>query len=308
MDPSIAQAPGRPGYLELPAWKLILATVSAILLSIIMLVAGIWKCSDPVAAAERLHQALVPAWLALPAALMLGIAETFAGVLVLVSRYRRWGAWISIALLVAFLVYIGVNYGALRGEECNCFPWIERTVGPAFFLGDAVMLVLAVVAARWSSPSEGWRGAVLILGAVVVFAGASLGMRLVEQSTVMAPESIVVNGQVTSLRDGRVFLYFFDPECTHCLFAAQDLAGLNWDEGVQLIGVPTERAHLAEMFLEAAGWRIPLSPDVGKLRAVFSFGDPPFAVALENGRAVLQLRVFEHGRPAEQLRKLGFVR
>lgn len=259
------------------------------------------------AAAERLHQALVPAWLSLPGALALGILETFAGVLLLVRRFRRWGAWISGALLVVFMIYIGANYGALRGEECNCFPWIQRAVGPAFFVGDGIMLLLAVVAARWSGPSEGWRAASVILAAIVVLAGVSLAASLVRQAGIQAPESILVDGQVTSLRQGKVFLYFFDPECTHCLFAAQTLATLPWDPSVRIIGVPTERPQLASLFLDAAGWKIPLSPDVAKLRAVFSFGDPPFAVALENGKAVVQLRVFEGDTPAQQLRAVRFV-
>ena len=51
-------------------------------------------------------------------------------------------------MLIAFMVYIGVVYDRLIGDECNCFPWIKRVAGSVFFVGDAVMLCLAGVA-RW---------------------------------------------------------------------------------------------------------------------------------------------------------------
>src|SRR5436190_1606615 len=86
----------------------------------------------------------------LTSALFLGIVETFAGVLVLVPRFRRWGATLGGLLLVVFMIYIGVNYEALRGAECSCFPWVKRAVGPGFFIGDGVMLGLAALAGFWA--------------------------------------------------------------------------------------------------------------------------------------------------------------
>lgn len=306
MDDSIAQPSHVPRSVAVSDWKLALSTVSAFLLAALMLVAGVWKASDPISASIRLHQALVPAVLALPAALALGISETFAAVLLLVPRYRRWGAWLSALLLVAFMVYIGVNYSALRGEECNCFPWVKRAVGPAFFIGDLIMLALALIAARWAPPSEGKRGAAIVLGAVCVFALASYGMQVVKSGTVRAPETILVEGKPVSLEEGRVFLYFFDPECTHCLFAAREMAGYRW-KGIRIIAVPTARAEFAPQFLNDSGLQAPLSSDAVKLREVFSFGDPPYGVALENGRQIAAISIFEGDEPRATLRRLGFI-
>jgi uncharacterized membrane protein YphA (DoxX/SURF4 family) len=306
MDDSIAHPSFAPGAVESPAWKTYLSTASALLLGALMLVAGVWKCSDPIAAAVRLHQALVPAALSLPAALALGISEAFAGVLLVVPRFRRWGAWLSVLLLVAFLLYIGINYTALRGEECNCFPWIERAVGPAFFIGDLVMLALAVFAWRWAPPSEGKRGAGIVLGAVCVFAFASYGMHVVKIGTVRAPDSILVAGQPVSLHEGRVFLYFFDPECTHCFFAAKEMAGYRW-KNIRIIAVPTARGEFASQFLDGAGWNAAISTDVEKLRQSFSFGDPPYAVALENGRLIAAIAIFEGEEPRATLKRTGFI-
>ncbi len=282
------------------------SAVSAILLALIMLVAGVWKITDPIAAAARMHEALVPASLSLPAAIAFGIAETFAGALLIVPRFRRWGAWLSGLLLVAFLIYIGAQYGRLRGEECNCFPWVQRAVGPAFFIGDFIMLGMAFLAGSWAKPSYSRKSAALMLAAVCVFAGVSYGVAVVESLNVRAPESILVGGRPYSLRQGRILLYFFDPECTHCLFAAREMASYRWREA-SLIVIPTEREFLAPQFLEAAGLQAPISNDVAKLREVFRFGDPPFAVALQDGRQAAALTVFEGDQPAATLRRLGFI-
>lgn len=306
MDDSIAHPSFAPGALESRAWKSALSTASALLLAAVMLVAGVWKCSDPIAAAARLHQALVPAALSVPAAIALGIAEAFAGVLLLVPRFRRWGAWLSGALLVVFLAYIGINYGALRGEECNCFPWIKRAVGPGFFAGDLVMLALAVAAARWAPPAAGKRGAAIVLGAVSVFALASYGMHLAKIGTVKAPETILVEGQPVALHEGRVLVYFFDPECTHCLFAAKELASFRW-KNIRIIAVPTARPEFAAQFLADTGLKAAVSTDVAKLRQSFAFGDPPYAVALENGRQIAAITVFEGEALRNALKQAGFV-
>jgi uncharacterized membrane protein YphA (DoxX/SURF4 family) len=306
MDDSIAHPSARHGAWEAPAWKTMISTVSAFLLAAVMLVAGIWKTTDPVGAATRLHQALIPAGLSLPAALALGISETFAGVMLIVPRFRRWGAWLSGALLVGMLFYIGINYNALQGEECNCFPWLKRAVGPGFFLGDLVFLALAVLAGIWARRSEGVRSAALVLAAVCVFAGVFYGVTVTQQGLVRAPETITVNGQPFSIDDGRVLLYFFDPECTHCYLAAKEMSTYKWNE-VKVVAVPTERPQFATQFLNDTGLKAPYSTDIAKLRQTFSFGDPPYAVALEHGKQVAAMTVFEGDEPQVSLKQIGFI-
>ena len=129
------------------------------------------------------------------------VAETYAGVLVLVPRFRRWGAWICGFLLVVFMFYIAFYYNALHGAHCNCFPWLKRVVGPAFFVEDGAMLALAVIAGWWAKPSSSLPSAALVLMAVAVFAGVSLGVSAQMQSRVKAPAQITVNaGRSPSLR------------------------------------------------------------------------------------------------------------
>ena len=68
------------------------------------------------------EQLLVPVWASMPLVILLGIAETLGGLLVLIPRYRRWGAWLIALMLVAFMGYIGLRYQALVGRDCSCFP------------------------------------------------------------------------------------------------------------------------------------------------------------------------------------------
>jgi len=306
MNDSMAQPDHALAPLELAGWKAALSWIGAILTSLIFLVSGLWKITDAPSAAVRMTQALIPEGLSLPAAVAFGIAETFAAVLVLVPRYRRWGAWMAGLMLVAFLVYFGVNYNTLRGEECNCFPWVRRAVGPAFFIGDLIMLGLAALAGMWTKPSQGKRGAILILAAVSVFALVSYGVAATRHRGVKAPATITVDGKPYSLEEGKVLVYFFDPECLHCLDAAKRMAGYNWGE-TRVVVAPVQQARFAADFLRDSGLRAAITSDAAILRQVFPFVSVPAAVALENGREVRQLTQFEGEQPATTLRSIGFV-
>jgi len=292
---------------ELPAWKSTLNWIAAVLTSVLFLVAGLWKITDPISAAQRLAQAKVPENLSLAAALVLGIAETVAAVLVLVPRFRKWGSWLGSALLVAFMIYIAMNYTALRGAECNCFPWIKRAVGPGFFIGDAVMLLLAVLAGFWARPSRSERSAIIVLCAVTVFALVSYGATAVRQRGVQAPPLIMVDGKPYSTQEGRMVIFFFDPECMHCVDVAKRMSKLDWGD-TKIVGVPTVRPQFAPQFLQDTGLKAVISTDLGPLKKTFPFGDPPFIAALENGRQKAPVTKFEDPEPAATLRNLGFAK
>ncbi len=306
MDHSMAQPGNALTRFELPGWKSTLNWVGAIATALVLLAAGLWKITDPQGAAVRMANARVPEFLSLWTALGFGIAETFAGVLVLVPRFRRWGAWLAALLLISFLVYFAINYQALRGEECSCFPWVKRVVGPGFFIGDAVMLAFAILAGWWARPSAGRRSATLVLAAVAVFALVSYGVAAARQTGTKAPETISVNGQPYSLEHGQIFLYYFDPECPHCIDAAKRMAKLNW-AGTKVVGVPIQQPQFSAEFMQETGLRAPVSSDAAKLRKVFPFVSAPAGVALRNGRQVASLTQFEGSEPEATLKKLGFV-
>ena len=292
--------------LEFAPWKTVLTWICALLMAVLFIASGGWKILYPIDWSARIMQMQVPGVLAMPATLAVGIAEIFGGVLILVPRFRRWGAYVLVGLLVAFMVFVGVQYNVLRGADCSCFPWLKRTVGPMFFVTDALMIVAVVVAGWWAQPSRGLRSAALVLGAIAVFAGASYGITMAQQTGLKAPEAVMVNGKPYSLGAGKVLLYFFDPECAHCLEAAKRMAEHTWI-GTRIVAVPTRVFQFADQFMADTKLKAEMTSDVGKLREVFQFNDPPYAVLLEHGRQKEAFVRFDEAEPATRLRALGAI-
>ncbi|HEX4593782.1 MAG TPA: DoxX family protein [Bryobacteraceae bacterium] len=292
--------------LDLPAWKKALSSTAAILLAILFFVSGAWKLSDPFQWAQILGEFRVPATFALPFTIALGIGEMLGAVLITVPRFRRWGSLLIALLLVAFMIYIGANYSTLAGKECSCFPLVKRTIGPAFFIGDTVMLLMAGLAGWWARPSENLRAAAVILGAVAVFAAVSLGINTTRQSGLKAPDSITVDGKPFSLGEGNILLFFYDPECMHCDAAARKMSKLNWKD-TKVIGIPTQDPQFAASFLKDTGLRAGTSNDLQPLRSIFKFQDAPYGVALVRGHQKVAITAYEGDEPDAALRKIGFV-
>jgi uncharacterized membrane protein YphA (DoxX/SURF4 family) len=292
--------------LELPGWKTALNWIAAFLLAVLFLISGVWKITDAPGAAMRMTEARVPESLSLFAAVAFGIAETVAGVLILVPRFRRWGAVLSGLLLTAFLLYFALNYTALRGADCSCFPWVKRVVGPGFFISDGLMLLLAAVAGLWAKQPESLRSAVLVLGAVLVFALVSYGVEITRENGIPAPANVTVDGKPYSLQSGRIFLFFFNPQCMHCFEAAKRMAELHWGN-TKVVAIPVEQPQYAAQFLEMTGLKAVVTKDFDLLDKVFGYTAYPYGVAVQNGREKAALTKFEGLEPEQTLRKLGFV-
>lgn len=293
--------------LERPGWKTSLNWLAALLLAALFLASGVWKVTDPHAAAMRMAQARVPESLSLAAALLFGIAETFAAALILTPRYRRWGSALAALMLVAFMVYFAIEYDALRGADCSCFPWLKRVVGPGFFIGDGLMLALAVVAAAWARPSGSIRGAALMLGVVSVFALVSYGVSAARLTGARAPETVTVAGAPYSIRDGKVFFFFFNPECLHCLEAARRMSQATWN-GARVVAVPVEQPQYADTFLKTSGLSAVVTTDFAKLKDIFHYTTYPWGMAVENGQARQAVAQFDGDEPLTTLKSLGFVK
>lgn len=278
-------------------------------MSAVFLTAGIWKMADPDRVAVMLSQLKVAQSLSVPLAICLGIGETFTGILLLIPRFRRWGAACASLLLLVFMLYIGAHYAELRGADCSCFPWLKRTVGPGFFIGDAIMLLLAIASGVGVRAATGLKTASIILGAVAVFALASYGVSATRHKGTKAPETILrEDGTPISLTAGKVFVYFFNPQCMHCLEAGRKLAALNWGS-TRFVGVPTENPQFGDWFMDKAHLKGkgPVSKDLDLLRKTFPFDLPPAGVAIENGYEKAMLLQFEDAEPGATLKKLGFT-
>jgi uncharacterized membrane protein YphA (DoxX/SURF4 family) len=306
MNDSMAQL--SPGLVrtDAPGWKSVLSWVSSLVLCGLFLVSGLWKITDVQGTAVRMMQAKVPESLGLAAALFFGIVETVGAVMILVPRLRRWGAVVLGALLVVFLGYFAIQYNALRGADCSCIPWLKRVVGPGFFVGDGVMLVMAVLAGLGSRRPEGKRAVVLIAAAVTVFAGVSYGVVAARETGTRAPESILVDGRPYSLEHGKIFLFYFDPACMHCFESAQRMSKMHWGD-TQVVGVPISQVQFATQFMQDTGFHMAITTDRDKLKAVFPYAGVPAGVAIENGRQKAALVKFDGEEPAATLKQLGLI-
>jgi uncharacterized membrane protein YphA (DoxX/SURF4 family) len=306
MNDSMAHAGSAGIPLEVPRWRTLAGWTSAMLVALLFYLSGLWKITDPEGAAVRMAQARVPEWLSLAAAIGFGIVETIAATMLLVPRLRRWGAAVTAFLLVAFLAWFAINYNALHGAECSCFPWLKRAVGPGFFIGDAVMLALTLVAGAFAPKPRGLRAVVLITGAVTVFAMVSWGVSMARQTGTRAPDTVLVDGQPYSLRQGKVFLYFFDPQCMHCFEAAQKMSTHRWKD-TRLVGVPISNPQYAAGFMEDTHFKMAITTEHARLKQIFPYTAAPAAVALENGRQIAALSRFADDEPAATLKRLGMI-
>ncbi len=306
MNDSMAQASTSLAALEVPSWKRALSWVSAVLLAALFLASGLWKITDLQGTAVRMVQAKLPDALGLPAALFFGIVETVGAVMILLPRLRRWGALLLAAMLVAFLGYFAINYTALRGADCSCIPWLKRVVGPGFFIGDGAMLALALFAWLGAGRSHGRRAVVLIAAAVTVLAAVSFGVGQGRQTGTKAPDTILVEGQPYSLQHGKVFVFYFDPQCTHCFDSAQRMSQMNWGD-TRVVGVPISQAHYSAQFIAATGFHMAITSDLDKLRQSFPYAGVPAGVALENGREKAALTRFDGDEPGATLKQLKLV-
>jgi uncharacterized membrane protein YphA (DoxX/SURF4 family) len=296
----------RYAWWDRPAWQTAFNWIAAILVALLFLSSGIWKIASMTAWAVRLHQLKVPENLSLPFTFLLSIGETFAGVLILVPRFRRWGAWLAALLLIAFMVYIGIFYKDLTGQDCSCFPWMRRAINPLFFLEDVAMLLLAVIAGLWTRASESFRAAGVILAVIAVCAAAALGVQLNAHQGTLAPATITVDGKPFNLREGKVYVFFFDPECLHCLDAARQMSKMNWGD-TKIVVVPSRVPQFARDFLHDASLQAGVSNDLELLKKTFPYSATPAAVAIEDGHQKALISQFGDIEPEPTLKKLKFI-
>jgi uncharacterized membrane protein YphA (DoxX/SURF4 family) len=306
MSDGMAEPHPRLARLDLPGWKTALNWASAILLAVLFLSSGIWKVTDVPGWAVRLTQAKIPEWLSIPGTIVIGVSETVAGVFLLTPRLRRWGGMLAGALLIVFLFYFAVFYNDLRGQDCSCFPWLKRVVGPGFFIGDGVMLAMAMLAGIWARRPEGLRPAVLIVSAVTVFAVVSYGVEAVRHSGARAPATVTVDGQPYDISRGKVALFFFNPACTHCMDVAKSMTKLAWDDA-RVVAVPVEMPQFGPGFLADSGLKAALTSDFNQLKDPLGYRAYPYLVAVVDGRVKASLNTLGGAEPTATLKALGFA-
>jgi uncharacterized membrane protein YphA (DoxX/SURF4 family) len=295
--------------IALPRWKSIASLVGAVLTAILFLAAGLFKIAIPFQVQTLFEQLLIPTAVSLPLVLLLGIAETTAGVLVLIPKYRKWGGLLATVLLVAFMIYIGARYNDLVGRDCSCFPWVKRAVDLNFFWEDGLMLLFSVLAMGFAPRFSALKTPIMVAVGVAVLSGASYGYNLMSQSGVDVPPTVTADGAPFNLRKDKVFLFFYDPTCSHCQEAAEHMATYKWKSDAKVVAIPLNDPQWAAGFLKDTKLAAK-TPEVeqGKtLRKLFTFPNGPFGVALDNGRVKEQTAHFDAPEPETTLKRLGFV-
>jgi hypothetical protein len=180
-------------------------------------------------------------------------------------------------------------------------------VGPGFFLGDGGMLLLAALAAGWAPKPDGRRTAAAIAAAVTIFAFLSWGVQTAREIGTKAPAAITVDGRPYPIGNGKFFLFFFNPQCMHCMDAAKRMSHLDWG-GTQVVAIPVEQPQFSQQFLAETGLKAVVSTDFETLKTTFGYSTYPFGVAVVNGRQKGALRQFEEPEPAMALRGMGLVK
>jgi uncharacterized membrane protein YphA (DoxX/SURF4 family) len=294
---------------ERVGWHRTVAAISAILLGVIFLVSGGWKVLDPFKTGELLEQAKVPAGFGTWGAAALGTLELLAAFMLFHPLLRRWGGLLGSGLLVFFVGWVGYYYSALVGKECSCFPLIKRSIGPGFFIGDGVMLLLGVAAFAWSAKVASAKLPLQALAALAVLAGVSYGVNTRLHGNVQVPVPVIVDGKPQNLAEGKVLLFFYDPSCMHCDAAAKFMSKLNWGD-TKIVSIPTVNPQWAAAFLHDTGLKAATSLELDKLKKAFPFVDPPYGVALVDGQVKETFTQAQFNAPLPQpdLQKLGFVK
>ncbi len=309
MEAALENSRGISSSRDYANWQRTAAAIAAVLLGIVFLASGVWKVLSPFKTGELLEQAQVHAgWGALGAA-ALGTLELFTAFLLFMPRLRRWGGLLGSAMMIFFMGWIGYYYNVLMGHECSCFPIIKRTVGPGFFIGDGIMLLLALAAFAWSPRVTRIKVPAIALASLVLLASVSFGVNAAQRKNAQIPTPVIVDGKAQDLTNGKVFLFFYDPSCLHCDAASKFMSKLNWGDS-RVVAIPTTNPQWAASFLHDTHLKAGTSLETDKLKKAFPFVDPPFGVALENGRVkeTFGQAQFYAPLPEPDLKKLGFVK
>ena len=140
-------------------------------------------------------------------------------------------------------------------------------------------MIEASLNAAWFAPKmSAIRQTRFVLFGILALAAVALGFdKFGPEGGTDVPATVVVEGQEYNLRQGKVFLYFFNPTCLHCLAVGKDLS------------------------------KYTFAADL--LKETFPFNDVPYAAAIEDGKVLRRYTMIDLEEPemGRSLRELGIV-
>ena len=98
----------------------------------------------------------------------------------------------------------------------------------------------------------------------------------------------------------------YDPACMHCFESAQRMSRMHWGD-TKIVGVPISQPQFAGQFMQDTGFKMAITTDRDKLKAVFPYAGVPAGVAIENGRQKAALTKFDGEEPAATLKQLRLI-
>ena len=151
-----------------------------------------------------------------------------------------------------------------------------------------------------------------MLAVALLFTGAGYGSALASRPAPRLRIRSWWTASRVSLQHGRFFVFFFDPECSHCNDAGRHMGTYHWKSDVTIVGVPTRMQQFGVPFMNDNHLKALVSTDLAKLKAAFPMpGDPPYGVEIENGRQVGVVQHYDDEdtgkEPAATLRQLGLI-
>src|SRR5215204_7368054 len=155
--------------------------IARLILAAVFVVAGATKLANRAGTKQTLVDFGTPAVLATPLAVLLPLAELTTATVLVPTPTAWWGALGALALLLLFMVAIGINLARGRKPECHCFGQLHSApAGWKTLTRNGALAALAgfVVwqgyngagpsAVGWIGDLSAAQGASLIVGAVVL--------------------------------------------------------------------------------------------------------------------------------------------
>lgn len=150
-----------------------------IALGAIFVFAALPKIIDPPSFAHMIYNyRLVPGWAVNPIALILPWVEILAGIALILGLFRRSAASIIGAMLIVFIVGIGINLARNNAIDCGCFEQNPEPKTHAQLIRDMQWVIARDVG-------------MLVMVAQILWATGVGGRRLEESATLAARASQV---------------------------------------------------------------------------------------------------------------------
>ena len=140
-----------------------------VILAAVFVAAGIAKLVDPSASRKGAADLGAPAWLASPIGILLPVAEITVAALLVPVRSAWWGGVSALALLLLFLIVIGISLARGRRPACRCFGQLRtRPIGWQTLARNGALTLIALLIVVEGSEDAGISVASAVAGATLL--------------------------------------------------------------------------------------------------------------------------------------------